>query len=66
MVADFDMAAERGVVGEDDVVADFAVMRDVAGDHEQAVIADGGEQTPALGAGIHRHVFAYNIVIADS
>ena len=39
-VADLDVAGEQHVVGEDDAVADAAVVRDVAADHEEAVGAD--------------------------
>ena len=33
-VTDLDVPAERGVVDQDDVVADLAVMGHVAADHE--------------------------------
>ena len=34
--ADLDMAAERGVVDHDDVVADDAVMGNMGADHQEA------------------------------
>src|SRR5690606_35270244 len=41
-IADRDMAAKNGAVGHDHVVAKPAIVRDVRGAHEEAVVADDG------------------------
>src|SRR6185369_6242552 len=38
-VADLDVSCERGVVGEDGLASDAAVMRDVGARHEEVVVA---------------------------
>jgi hypothetical protein len=40
-------------------------MRDMCADHEQAFVADPRHHAPACGAGVHRHVFADDVVAAD-
>ena len=40
-------------------------MRNVAAGHVEAVVADTRHATPALGAGVHRHVFADAVPGAD-
>src|SRR5262245_40554087 len=64
-VADLDVAADRGGLGHDDVVADVAIMRDVAIAHDQAVIADRGDRPAAHGAAMQRCVFTNDVVVAD-
>ena len=59
------MAAERRVVDENDVVADLAVMRDMGANHQETMIADSGDHTAALGAGVDGHMLADRIVMAD-
>ena len=65
MVADGDVARERGVVDENDVVADLAVMGDMRPHHQQAVRADSRDEAPSLGAGIDGHVLADDGVRSD-
>ncbi len=59
------MAAQGGVVGHDDVIADDAIMGDVGADHEQAIVADTGFHAVALGARVHGDVFADLVAGAD-
>ena len=65
MVADGDVARERGVVDENDVVADLTVMGDVRSHHQQAVRADTRDKTTSRGAGIDGHVLADDGVRSD-
>ena len=64
-VADADMARQHHVVGEDDVVADLAVVPHMAVGQEGAAVADDGGHAAALGAGVHGHAFADQAVAAD-
>ncbi len=53
IILDDDMAAQHGIVGQRDVVADLAIVADMRADHEHAFVADRGEAAIVLGAGIH-------------
>ena len=57
--------AERDAVGEDDGVAEAAVVRDVRRHHEEAAAADARLHAAALGAGIERDVLAHDVGVAD-
>ena len=63
-VADADMTAEETIVGDDDVVPNFAVVTDVRPGHEKIVVADFGDA--ALGAAavdgamLANHIFVSN------
>src|SRR5690606_35039130 len=59
VVTDFAMACERRLVGENDVIADQAIMCDMAVGHEEAFAADPGDATAVVGAAIHRHALTY-------
>ncbi len=65
MVADGDMAGERRIVGHRHIVAHHAIMGDMHPDHEIPVVADPGRDTGLVGAAVHRHIFAQDIVAAD-
>ncbi len=64
-VLDHDMASQRRVVGHDHMVADDAVMGDMDAHPEKAAVAHPRHHAAALGAGIHRHVLADDVALAD-
>src|SRR2546422_857386 len=57
-IADLAMAAERRRRREDHVIADLAVVPDMAAIHEVAAGADPGDAAAGHGAGVHRDGFA--------
>ena len=60
-----DVARQHGRVGHDDVVAHEAVMRDMDGGHQQAVVADA--RLLALAGGpVNRRAFANPRTVADA
>ncbi len=59
------MSAQRHRIGEGDIVADDAIMSDMAARHEIAARADPGDAMAALAAHIHRHHFAQHAARAD-
>src|SRR4051812_41188888 len=54
-IADLAMAAQRCRRRENDIVADLAIVTDVAAIHEIAAVADPGDATAGHAAGVHRH-----------
>ena len=64
-IADLAMAGQHDVVGEDDVVADAAIVRDMRVGEKDAARSDDRSRAAAGGAGIHRHAFADQAVVAD-
>jgi hypothetical protein len=60
-----DMASQSCGVGEDNVVADHAVMGHVGVGHDQGVIADAGEASTLGGAAIDGDKFADGVIVAD-
>ena len=52
-IADLAMAAERGRGREDHVIADLAVVTDMAAIHEIAAIADPRDAAAGYGTGVH-------------
>src|SRR6185437_109330 len=65
VVADFDMARERGIVGEDGVAADVAVVRNVRVGHDPVVVADAGGVAAFGGAAVDRDEFMEGVAVAD-
>ena len=59
------MSAEHRAVCHDHMVADLAVVPDVAAGHEVAVVADGCNGTIFDRAAINRHTLTENVVIAN-
>ena len=59
------MACKHDIVGEDDIVAEAAVMRHMRIGKEQIVVADDGGAAMFDSAGIHRHAFADGAVFTD-
>src|SRR3546814_18839347 len=59
------MAGQRGVVDQDAVVANDAVMTDVGVGHDQVMVAQGRFGTILNGATVNRHAFADHVVIAN-
>ena len=64
-VANLAMTGDHHVVGEDDVVADAAVVRDMGVGEQDATRADDRAPAAAGGAGVHRHAFADQAIFAD-
>ncbi len=58
------MAAHQAAVGQDAMVADRAIVADVAVDHEKVVAADLGPER-MNGAAMDGHLFAKNVKVAD-
>src|SRR5947209_8037609 len=65
MVADDAMTGQRSAICEDHVIADAAVMADMAIGHEEAPIADLGDPAAGIGADVHGDPFANVAVGAD-
>lgn len=61
---DFSVAAGDGTVYIDDVVADFAVVRDVAVCHKEAIVADNSFGS-GFGSGVDGGAFAENVAVTD-
>ncbi len=59
------VAAQRGRIRHDDVVADLAVMRDVGVSHDEVVIAESGATTPFRCSPIDGNELSNLVVIAD-
>ena len=59
------MACEHHVVGQDDALADVAVVGDMGVGEKDAARADDCLRTAALRAGIHRYALADEAVLAD-
>jgi hypothetical protein len=57
--------AEQCPVGHDDVVAEFAVVSDMATGHQEITVPDFGDAIFLLAAAIDRDAFANDIAIAD-
>src|SRR4051812_47444829 len=66
VILDRDMAGEGDTVGEDRMVANDDVVRDVYVGHEQIAIADRGKQAAALRAAMNRHEFADRVAMTDT
>src|SRR6185312_4369675 len=65
-VVDDDVACQPDAVPEDHVIPDHAIVRDVRVSHEQIVIADLGQQSPALCTAMYGHKFADAVAAADA
>ena len=59
------VASQSCGVGQDDVVADHAIMRDVGVGHDERVIADASEASAFGRAAIDGDKFADSVVVAD-
>src|SRR5436309_10131317 len=59
------MASQSSGVGEDYVVADYAVMGNVAVGHDQRMAADAGQASALCGAAIDGDKFADGVVVTD-
>ena len=64
-VTDVHMARQGGVVGEDAVVTDDAVVGHVNVDHEQVAATHLGQALVLGGAAVHGAVLAKHVVVAD-
>ena len=59
------MARQHHIVGENHIIADNAVMRDMGIGQKSAAVADFGDHTAALGARIHGHPLADQAIGTD-
>src|SRR6267142_1833527 len=64
-IADLAMAAERLRRCENHVIADLAIVPDMAAIHEVAALADAGDTAAGNGAGVHGDGFADGAARAD-
>ena len=60
-----DMSAQCGVVHQNDVIIDNAIVSNVRANHEQAVVSDPRQHAPTLGSWIHSYMFTNDIVATD-
>jgi hypothetical protein len=64
-IANLAVATERGRGRKDHVMADLAVVTDMAAVHEISAITDPGNTASADGAGVHGHLFPDGATPAD-
>ncbi len=64
-VAHVHVSRQRGVVDQDAVIGDHAVVTDMGIGHDQVVVTDGGLGAVLNGAAVNGHTLANHIVIAD-
>lgn len=64
IVADFYASAQEGCVGDDDIVADLAIVPQVRECHQEDIVSDDGGAV-FLGSPVDGHVFADRAVLAD-
>src|SRR5436190_5491757 len=64
-VAHGDVPCELAGVGEDGVIADLAVVREMHVSHDPVVVADPRDADIERGAAIHRDVLADGVAVAD-
>src|SRR3569623_1922038 len=65
VILDHYMTGQRGVIGEDGVVADQAIVREVHVGLDPIVVADPGDAAALFSAGIEGAVFAEDGAVAD-
>jgi hypothetical protein len=65
LILNVDVAAQQGAVGQDDVIAQLAVVRNVNPGHEEVAVADRGQALIFGGAPIDRNMLSDHIVVAD-
>ncbi len=66
VILDNHVASERRPVGEDHVIADVTVVRDMRLRHEKIVRADLGQASAALGAAVQRNELAKYVALAGA
>src|SRR5271163_4811318 len=64
-IADLDMAAQHHIVGQDDALAEAAIVRDMRIGEEDAARADDRLAAAPRSPGIHRHPLADHAILAD-
>jgi len=64
-VSDHDVATENSTIGERHVVADIAIVADVAASHEITVRTDTRNASASSTTKMHRHTFADDAVSTD-
>ena len=66
MISDRHMARERRRIGQNNVIAEQAVMTDMNICHQEIVIADPRLPAASFSASMNIHVFAEYVVVSDS
>ena len=64
-LSDRDVAAQGRGIGQDDVVADDAIVRDMGVGHDQRVAANAGQSAALDGAAVDGDKLANLVVVAD-
>ena len=64
-LSDGDMSSQGRGVGQDDVVSDHAIVRDVGVSHDQGVVANTSDSAAFDGAAVDGDKLANLVVIAD-
>ena len=64
-IADLDVPAQGGHIGQDDLIADAAIVRHVRIGHQEIVVADARHAVAVHGAAVHRDAFTNDIAVAD-
>src|SRR3546814_19777343 len=59
------MACKQGCAGDDDIIADAAIMADMGAGEQRAIAAYARDHAATFGAGIRRHILADQHVGAD-
>ena len=65
MVVDVDVSAQQRAVGDDDVVAQLAIVGDVAAGHEEVVVAHAGDAVFFFRGAVDGDALADDVVVAD-
>ena len=62
MIANLHMAAKRGIIGKNNMIANHAIMRHMRTSKKQPVIANNGLHHANRRARMHRHMFTDHTV----
>ena len=65
MIVNVHMAAKQCCVGHDDVIAELAIVSNMAAGHEKIGVADGRGSVLFFASPVDRHAFAENVSVAD-
>jgi hypothetical protein len=66
MIANFGVAAQRRIIGENDIIANNTVMRNMSPGKEQTIITNDGFHCVNGGAWMHRDMLSDNAVGPDA
>ena len=65
VIVDVDVSAQQRAVGDDDVVAQLAIVGHVAAGHEEVVVADAGDAVFLFRGAVDRDALADDVIVAD-